>query len=199
MLRQIQGTVAGTEENAIIVEVNGIGYLVRTNLKFDDLLIGSDILFHTHLAVRENALDLYGFLTRDELAVFELLISLPKIGPKSALQILCQADISLLREAAKEDDPAHLSKLSGIGKKSAEKVVAGLREKWGDEDWGEASAASVAVTSPTHTSDTIDALISLGYPASDARRVVLQVSSNNPEVDTSTEALRLALRILNSL
>lgn len=199
MIRQITGVVTGTEDNAVIVDVAGIGYLVRTNIETTSLIIGSDISLHTYLAVRETALDLYGFSTRDELSVFELLISLPKIGPKSALQVLCQADISLLKEAAREDDPAHLSKLSGIGKKSAEKIVAGLRDKWGEDDWGETVDTNNTSNSPAHTTDTIDALISLGYPASDARKVVVQISSENPEVNTSADALRLALRLLNSL
>src|SRR5690606_39527631 len=122
----------------VVVDVNGIGYQVYTSSPASCQL-GSPALFFTHLAVRENSLDLYGFFDRDTLEIFELLIELPKIGPKSALQILTAADITLLREAVRNDDPGYLSKLSGIGKKSAEKIVAGLKDKleaMGYEDMG---------------------------------------------------------------
>src|SRR5690606_22203464 len=114
---------------------------------------------------------------RDTLEIFELLIELPKIGPKSALQILTAADITLLREAVRNDDPGYLSKLSGIGKKSAEKIVAGLKDKleaMGYEDMG-----SSLPTNSAHA-DTIDALIALGYPAHDARRVVIEITTADP-------------------
>lgn len=180
----------------VVVDVAGIGYLIHTNRSADSLPLGSTALFHTYLAVRENALDLYGFETRDELEVFEHLIDLPKIGPKTALQILLQADITLIKESVASDDPVHLSKLSGIGKKSAEKIVAGLREKFENTPL---STTSVVTKSDDHTADTIDALISLGYPAMDARRVILQISTEHPQVQTSSEALKLALKILNTI
>ena len=78
---------------------------------------------HTHLAVRENALDLYGFTTHDELTMFEQLIKLQKIGPKTAIQILSQASLETLRKAVQTNDATYLSKMSGIGKKSAEKIL----------------------------------------------------------------------------
>ena len=197
MIRTIQGQVTEVRPPEVVIEVGGIGYLVHTNRPTDTLLLGSPALFHTYLAVRETALDLYGFETRDELEVFQYLITLPKIGPKTALQIMLQADVSLIKDAVANDDPVRLSKLSGIGKKSAEKIVAGLREKFEDEALVGTNGSGSGMAD--HTSDTIDALISLGYPATDARRVTIQITSENPQVSTSAEALKLALKLLNTL
>lgn len=179
----------------VVVDVKGVGYLVHTNTPTDKLLLDSEITFHTHLAVRENALDLYGFSSLDELEVFDLLITLPKIGPKTALQILTQASVDLIKEATRNDDPAHLSKLSGIGKKSAEKIVSGLRDKL--EDDLEATVPTTAGTVAATTADTIDALIALGYPPTDARRAVLEVGNEHPSLTSSGEILKEALRILS--
>ncbi len=181
----------------VVVEVGGIGYLIHTNRGIDSLPLGSTVLFHTYLAVRETSLDLYGFETRDELEIFQHLIDLPKIGPKTALQVMLQADITLIKESVASDDPVRLSKLSGIGKKSAEKIVSGLREKFENNPLFDNQSSSQ--NTGDHTSDTIDALISLGYPAMDARRVIIQVSTDNPDVKTSSEALKLALKILNTI
>lgn len=198
MIRTVSGIVSDARLPEVIVEVGGIGYLVHTNLRPDMVVFGAPITFHTYLAVRETALDLYGFLNLDELRIFTELINLPKIGPKTALQILIQADINLIRESVRNDDPVHLSKLSGIGKKSAEKIVSGLRDRLEEEELGNFGQKTDLGT-PTHTTDTIDALISLGYPATDARRVVIQITSEYPNVSTSAESLKLALKLLNSL
>src|SRR5690606_3850094 len=108
-----------------VLDVHGIGYLVFISGK-TTYTHGDQCTLFTHLAVRENALDLYGFSTRDELSVFEALIKIPKIGPKTAIQILSQTDLTTLSRAVSSDDASYLSKMSGIGKKSAEKIVAGL-------------------------------------------------------------------------
>ncbi len=196
MIRQISGVVTDIGNSFIVIDVGGIGYLVHTTSPSSHLLDAPARLF-THLAVRENSLDLYGFLDRDTLEIFELLIDLPKIGPKSALQILTQADISLLKEAVLNDDPGYLSKLSGIGKKSAEKIVSGLKDKFENRGYEDVSIRSSGTT-PTHTSDTIDALIALGYPAMDARRIVLEISAEDPSLTSSAETIKIALKMLNN-
>jgi holliday junction DNA helicase RuvA len=129
MIRSITGTITDATLSSIVIDVQGIGYLVHIT-KLPTTALGSTITVWTYLAVRETALDLYGFSTRDELELFELLLSLPKIGPKSAQQILTQAEIELLKKAVTEDDPVYLAKMSGMGKKTAEKVVAGLKESF---------------------------------------------------------------------
>lgn len=189
MIKQIRGTVAGTSDHLVIVDVGGVGYGVHTPHQTTEFLLDDAVCFYTHLAVRENALDLYGFTDLDSLRIFELLIELPKIGPKTALQILAQADTPLIKEAVSKNDAGYLSKLSGIGKKSAEKIVSGLKDKFEITDYGESFSTD-------HTSDTIDALIALGYSPEEARRAVRQLSESNPEIATSPEALKALLKIL---
>ena len=196
MIRLISGRIADLKVATVVVETGGIGYLVHTNTRTEALRLDGHITFHTYLAVRETALDLYGFLSPDELEVFELLITIPKIGPKTALQILNQASIDLIKEASRRDDPAHLSKLSGIGKKSAEKIVAGLKDKIAPADNLPQLDGEVAPVSYAH--DTIDALIALGYREDEARRAVRKLAETNPDITTSPEALKLALRMLSS-
>lgn len=194
MIRQISGTVIDIGTTYVVVNVGGIGYQIYTTSTAKYLLEES-VTFFTYLAVRENALDLYGFTDRDTLDVFELLIDLPKIGPKSALQILSAADIHLIKEAVMNDDPNHLSKLSGIGKKSAEKIVAGLKEKL--DEIGLAHSSFKGMSDSTYITDTIDALIALGYPASDARRVVIEITTEDSELSSSADTIKLALQRLH--
>lgn len=197
MIGEIRGTIVHTAERHVTVLVHGIGYLVHTTVPTSRLPLEHEVHFYTHLAVRETALDLYGFLDRDTLAVFELLLTLPKIGPKSAQQILSQADTALLKEAARNNDPTYLTKMSGIGKKSAEKIVTGLKEKLDLED--ETSTATTDVeklhANSAYIRDTIDALVALGYPYADARNVTHQVARDYPEINDSATALRTALKM----
>ena len=198
MIRQLTGIIAHIDPTYIVLNVHGVGYLVHTS-KTNDLSLEQELTVHTYLAVRETALDLYGFQMRDELEIFQLLIGLPKIGPKSAAQILANAEIPLLKEAVRTNDPSYLSKMSGIGKKSAEKIVQGLQDKL--DAIGEtvgATTSSNAGTAHAYARDTIDALISLGYPQSDARAVVQQITEEEPTINNSNDALKAALRILGS-
>lgn len=192
MIRSITGTITDATLTTIVLDVHGIGYLVHT-ARLTNTVLGSTITLWTHLAVRETALDLYGFSTRDELELFELLLTLPKIGPKSAQQILTQADSELLKKAVLEDDPIYLSKMSGLGKKTAEKVVAGLKESFAKH--GFVALSDRPETSAIYISDAIDALVALGYPQSDARQAIQQLP---PNISSANEAVREALKQLGS-
>lgn len=190
MIRRIHGTVADTTPTGVIVDVNGVGYLVYTTASHTYLL-ESTVTFYTYLAVRETALDLYGFNNRDDLDVFGHLLTIPKIGPKSALEILTKADALTLKNAVLSNDPTYLTKVSGIGKKTAEKIVSGLQDTF-DHLLGSHQTGG-ADTTPSFTTDAIDALVSLGYPPVDARQAVLQII---PPPTTANEAVREALKIL---
>jgi Holliday junction DNA helicase RuvA len=186
MIRCVKGTVLSLGPTSVTVNVSGIGYLVHTTSPIGRFAEGEPAAFHTHLAVRENALDLYGFLTTEELEMFELLITLSGIGPKSALQIMSQADVALLRKAALGGDAVYLSKISGIGKKSAEKIVMGLREKFGAED--------IALTDYAEGDhDVIDALITLGYSQKESRDALQKMS---PELTQTNARIKAALKLL---
>ncbi len=180
----------------VVVDIHGVGYLLHTTAN-TGCIEGEEAVFHTYLAVRENALDLYGFATREDLSFFELLLTLPKVGPKTALQILSQASVSLLQTTIISQDPMHLSKMSGISKKTAEKIVLGLKDAFDNMTYSR-ETDTVDSTTPRSAfiSDTIDALVTLGYPQSDARKAIQQLILQKPQITKVNEAITEVLRIL---
>ena len=185
MIRSLTGTLTDQGPGWVVVDVQGVGYLVQVNATLTGLIAGSTVNLKTYLAVRENALDLYGFVESTELAMFELLLGVPKVGPKSALGILSQATPTLLSEAAHKNDGAYLHKLSGIGKKTAENVVQYLHNK---KDQLPSAPTDVADDLTTAQNDAIDALISLGYDATKARENVLALSEEHTTVNALVTA-----------
>jgi Holliday junction DNA helicase RuvA len=192
MIRSLSGTIEHTGHNYVILAVGGVGYLVNIASLRSSYEVGDQVRLYTHLAVRETALDLYGFLSHDELECFELLLEVPKIGPKSALQILSHADMVVLFEAIRARDASLLTKLAGIGKKTAENIVQFLHDKI--EHLPVVTATDQTVSSPPDRAqrDAIEALIALGYPASDARNAVRAQNATE-----ATELVKLALRELS--
>ncbi len=188
MIRRLTGTIAEILDGSIILDVQGVGYYISTTTLPTTEKINTPLTLHTYLAVRETALDLYGFFTRDELEIFELLLTLPKIGPKSAMQILGQADVELLKKAVLTSDASYLSKMSGIGKKTAEKIVNELHDKFAKR-FDVSTTFSQSVSSETN--DVIDALIALGYTQSDARKAVQELPT---EITDVNQAIKEALR-----
>jgi Holliday junction DNA helicase RuvA len=188
MIARLTGMVVDVGFTHIVLDVAGVGYriAVRSPSRFK---VDAVAALHTHLAVRENALDLYGFENRDELEMFEQLLRLPKIGPKSAMQVLVQADIDLLKKSVAANDPTYLSKMSGIGKKSAEKIVLGLKDVFEYEE-GDARA-----TLSQNDLDAMDALMALGYSQRDAREALQRLS---PEVTLTNDRIKEALKTLGS-
>ncbi len=187
MIAKLTGTVLDVHPHYIVLDVHGVGYriAVRTSDMYTE---GDTASLHTHLAVRENALDLYGFSTMDAFTMFEHLIKLPKIGPKTALQILNQADTAILKKAVHTNDAVYLSKVSGIGKKSAEKIVAGLKDVLDDTD-----TDFDTTHTNNHDADVIDALISLGYTQKDAFDAVQKI---DPAIISTNERIKQALKYI---
>lgn len=172
MIARLVGEVVDVRLTHVVVQVGGVGYLIAVS-NSGEYVLGTTIHIYTHLAVRENALDLYGFTTHDELAMFEQLIKLQKIGPKTAIQILSQASLETLRKAVQTNDATYLSKMSGIGRKSAEKIVAGLKDILDlDESSIEQSPGQQS------DSDVIDALMTLGYSQRDALQAIQKIPAD---------------------
>jgi Holliday junction DNA helicase RuvA len=174
--------------NYAIVEVRDIGYQVFAGENFlADLKLNSDVEIYTHHHIREEADDLYGFKSLEELELFELLLTVSGVGPKSALGVLSIASSGDIKEAIIRGDAGLLTKVSGIGKKTAERLVLELKSKV------VRSGASSAVINSAMTlgSDEIDALVSLGYSLSDARAALNAVG---PEVADSGERVKAALK-----
>lgn len=184
MIRYIEGVVLHIEADSVVVNVQGIGHKVcSTPDTLVQIGIGDTVRFHTHLAVRENALDLYGFMNKKELTLFELLLTVSGIGPKSALSVLSLASPEILQSTVRDQNPAHLTKVTGIGKKTAEKIVMELKEK----------VALFADATPTTHGDeeALEALRSMGYTLQEAREALKRVPR---DIAGSSARLREALK-----
>ena len=177
MIGSIEGAVVSKDERSVIVSATGVGYLVfvtPTTLLTTE--IGKTIFLFTHLAVKDDALDLYGFLTRDELKLFRLLIGISGIGPKSAQNVLSLADTATLLRAVGASDSSYLTKVAGIGKKLAEKIVHELKDKVG---------ALAAADAPASTeTEAIEALEVLGYPVKDTREMVRTLAGTHSTTES---------------
>lgn len=188
MIARLVGEIIEVQLLYIVIMVGGIGYRVSVTSS-SGFALGAPTTLYTHLAVRENAQDLYGFTTPDALSMFEHLIKLPKIGPKTAIQILSQADITTIKKAVQTNDPVYLSKMSGIGKKSAEKIVMGLTDVFGDEIFdGE-------TRSNERDSDILDALMALGYTQRDALTAVQKIPT---DITDTNMRIKYALKTISA-
>ncbi len=185
MIGYLKGNIVDQDLKSVTLDVSGVGYKIFTNTAFLGNGGGKTVEFWTHLAVRENALDLYGFSNKEELSFFELLITVSGIGPKSAMGILSIATLPNLRHAIVSGDTSHLTKVSGIGKKNAEKIVLELKDKL--------EGLSVDMSGSTsHDVDALEALKSLGYGEREAREALKKA-----EGDTTEQKVRSALKNLN--
>lgn len=187
MIAKLRGSISHSGIGYLIVEVGGVGYRVQVAADTLQKLRGKkgEVALWTHLAVRENSHELYGFLTEEELTFFEMLIGISGIGPKSGLAILSLADTQTLRSAIAHGDTSYLTRVSGIGKKNAEKIVLELRDKLG--------ALEADETAPSDQADTYEALRALGYGSREAREALNAVSS---DVADTGERLKEALKAL---
>src|SRR3989338_116596 len=189
MIGTLNGTVRHKDLHYLVVDISGVGYkvLVTTETALD-VTPSSPIFLWTHLVVRETSLELFGFLDKETLDIFELLITIPGIGPKSALSILNVATPSMLRQAVASEDTTYLTRVSGIGKKNAEKIVLELKDKLKitkeDQDLDMRSEG-----------DALEALVSLGYSERDARDALKKVPK---EVEGASERVKQALKVLGS-
>lgn len=193
MIRHLAGTIIDITTQTVVVDVHGVGYQIHVTHS-ERYQLEHPATFWTHHAVRETASDLFGFTTRDELAWFELLLTLPKVGPKSALQIMTHADCTLLQQAVAEQDANRLAKLSGIGKKTAEKIVVELKDKIdavspSDHDTTSGHTGSASTT--TLQTELVEALLALGYPEQNAREMARTIPEDCTDINS---AIRHALQ-----
>ena len=188
MIASIQGIVAATHKDHVIVVVGGIGYQVFVPFSTLERLNGSGEAFlHTLLIVREDALTLYGFATVTEREVFEKLITVSGVGPKSALMILSTLTIDNLRNAVLNERADFLTRVPGIGKKTAQKIVIDLKDKLG----AGLESAPVDMFDDVN-SDVMDALVALGYSIVEAQTAIQSLPMDAPRI--VEERVRLALQ-----
>jgi holliday junction DNA helicase RuvA len=187
LIAAIRGVIIARGADHVVVETNGVGYKVFVPRHPSR----DEVLLHTHQVVREDAQALYGFETREELALFDLLIGVSGVGPKAALSILSVARPAEVASAIASSDAAALARAPGVGKKTAERLIVDLRGKLGRVAGGPTGGAPLATDDDAHA-----ALVALGYTASEASAALQEVL---PRGRASTEervaaALRTAGR-----
>jgi holliday junction DNA helicase RuvA len=194
MIGKLTGICSGImQDGTVLIDVQGVGYVVRVpETAASRLPAGGPVQLFIHTAVREDAIDLYGFPTESELAFFKLLTSVSGVGPKTAVGILNVADVPNLRRAVARGDAGMLAKVYGIGKKSAERIVVELRDKLARE---EGTGSGVGVPR-TVDAEVMEALEALGYSSAEAREAIRAIAGNPAE--SVRERLAEALRMLGT-
>lgn len=199
MIGYLKGEVAGIYQDRIVLEVNGIGYNVIMPASSLDLIdgIGSSIKVYTYLAVREDAMLLYGFLTRDDLDFYKLLIQVNGVGPKGALAMLSVMTTDDLRFAILSDDAKKIGKAPGIGPKTAQRIIIDLKDKVNLSDafegkLQETSLEQGGTSLNAAREEAAQALIALGYSQTDAYKAVR--GSNITNEDDVESILKKALK-----
>ena len=201
MIGYIKGIVEEVTADRLILENGGIGYeiFVPSSVLDSGLREGEELKIYTYLNVREDALQLFGFLTRDDLQVYRLLIGVNGIGPKAAIGVLSAMSADTLRFAVLADDAAAIAKAPGIGKKTAQKLILELKDKFSLEEAFEQKLAATQAKETVQagedaSSEVVQALVALGYSGTEALQAVKKVAG---AADMDTEAvLKAALKYL---
>ena len=190
MIAHLRGKIEEKFGNSLILDVRGVGYEITVPTPdFEACNLGEERKFYTYHQVRENAEELYGFSSLAAKKIFELLISVQGVGPKAAIAILSLAEAEEVRNAIANADSAFISKASGVGKKSAERVIVDLRDKVGIPSHYGATEAKFA-TAVAANDEALDALIALGFPLKEATAALEKVDPNLPV----EERVKLALK-----
>ena len=197
MIGRLRGEIVAKRPPHLLVDVNGVGYELEAPMStFYDLpAVGAAVLLHTHLVVREDAHVLYGFAREAERALFRSLLRVGGVGPKMALAILSGMNADEFARCVQRDDTAALSRLPGIGKKTAERLIIEMRDRLArldDEGFAIAGRPQAGgAVAPSAVEDAMSALVALGYKAPEASRMVRAVAA---EGLGSEDLIRAALK-----
>jgi Holliday junction DNA helicase RuvA len=195
VIGRLRGVLAWKQPPYLLIDAHGVGYELEASLTTFQSLpeTGAEVVLFTHLAVREDAHALYGFASTDERALFRNLIRVAGIGPRLALLILSGMSVDLFIRCVREGDALALTRLPGIGKKTAERLIIEMRDRIGDLARGPALAAGgrMPVVEASPTEDAVSALVALGYKLPEASRMVQAVEA---EGLTSEAIIRQALQ-----
>ncbi|MCB6141944.1 Holliday junction branch migration protein RuvA [Lachnospira pectinoschiza] len=201
MISYIKGELTEVFEDTVVVETNGIGYNIRVPGSVLDRLpsVGSPVRIYTYLYVKEDAMNLFGFLSRDDLSVFKLLLNVSGIGPKGALAILSTIGPDDLRFAVLSEDVKTISSAPGIGAKTAKRLIIELKDKLKLAEVFETALANKEKVSSENDvllakNEAVEALVALGYASAQAMKAVQQVE--NAEEKDSEQILKEALKKL---
>lgn len=191
MISHLCGKITEKFGSSLIVDVGGVGYEMAVSAPdFDGCTLEEEKKWYTYHAVRENSEELYGFSSLTAKKIFELLISVQGVGPKAAMAILSLAEAEEVRNAIANADAAFISKASGVGKKSAERVIVDLRDKVGIPSHYGATEVRAGSAVSAEPDEALDALIALGFPLKEATAALEKVDASLPVEERIRQALR---------
>lgn len=190
MIAHIAGVVAEKFANAVIVDVSGVGYEINVAATdYEAVTLDQPVKFYTYHHIREQSQELFGFSTLAAKKLFELLITVQGVGPKAGLAILSLGEAEHVRNAIANADSVYLAKATGVGKKTAERVVVDLSDKVGLPIVYKQQGAAVQAEIATND-EALEALIALGYTLADATKALEGVATDLPTAQRVTEALK---------
>lgn len=191
MFSYIRGKLAEKSQNHVVIDVGGVGFKIyssATSISDPSLSVGSEATFHTYMYIKEGIMDLYGFSTKEELAMFELLISVNGVGAKGAVGVLSVASPSKLALSIVSDDAATIKKAPGIGVKTAQRICLELKDKIKNEDIVSANTDAFAEIDTSDAvgarGDAVGALVVLGYSRQEAQSAVASVKEDLPDAES---------------
>ncbi|NYB75631.1 Holliday junction branch migration protein RuvA [Sedimentibacter hydroxybenzoicus DSM 7310] len=196
MISYIKGTVVKKGLDYIVIDNNDMGYFVNTSLSsLNKLCEGEKATILTYMHIREDVLALYGFLTSDEIELFKKLISVNGIGPKAGLSVLSTYETNTVKEIILKEDVTRMSKVPGIGKKTASKVILELRDKVGAIDGIVSDTEGTGIfQAECESSDILSALVGLGFNSYEAKKVLDKI---DVEGKSENEIIKEALKNIN--
>ena len=191
MIAHVSGVVAEKFNSSVIVDVNGVGYEVSVARgDFEHALLNEPVKFYTHHHIREQSQELFGFTSLAAKKLFEMLITVQGVGPKAALAILSLDESEVVRNAIANSDATYITKASGVGKKTAERVVVDLSDKVGMPLYYDINTTTGVAQPISHTDEALEALMALGYSLNDATRALEGISTELSTADRVTQALK---------
>lgn len=195
MISYIKGEVINKGIDFLIVENNGIGYHVNTSLNtLNSVTEGETVSIYTYMHVREDVLALYGFSKNEELDMFKKLISVNGVGPKAGLAVLSTYEINKIKLAISREDVTAISKVPGLGKKTAGKIILELKDKIGSINTEDLDINEEIKIISNETNDIINVLLTLGFTQLEAKNVLEDI---NVDGKTENQIIKEALRLLN--
>lgn len=181
MIYSVRGKLIHTENSAAVVECGGVGYLCQTTMNtLKTLKLNSEVTLYTYLNVREDAVDLFGFATQNELATFKTLISVSGVGPKAGLSVLSELTAEQVAMAIATDDIKTITRAQGIGKKIAQRIILELKDKLAKSEQTQSGNVQMPQTAGGNVAKTIEALGVLGYTPADVSPVLANFDAGLP-------------------
>lgn len=196
MINYIKGTVVKKGLDYIVIDNNNIGYFINTSLSsLNKLCEGEKATILTYMHIREDIIALYGFLTSDEIELFRKLISVNGIGPKAGLSVLSTYESNTVKEIILKEDVTRMSKVPGIGKKTASKIILELKDKVGTIEGLDTGTEGTGIfQTECESSDILNALVALGFNSYEAKKVLDKI---DVEGKSENEIIKEALKNIN--